>query len=163
MEIKRPFLLGVIILIGLIAVLVVAFLLIRSDIKDTTTIADLEQKYSFVPSMGSSPSAEQFFYNNSGIATSYYELVTVSGNLTANYLYGDGSFLTGVNGSGDIHSVNTLGNYLYGGSTSGDVNIYLNGTELNATIDDRDTDTQRSNSDILGVINNSGVTVNCDN
>jgi hypothetical protein len=44
-------------------------------------------------------------------------------------------------GSGDITAVNTNGPYLSGGAGSGDVSILLNETELNATIDARDTNT----------------------
>ncbi|KYK24447.1 hypothetical protein AYK26_06780 [Euryarchaeota archaeon SM23-78] len=40
-------------------------------------------------------------------------------------------------GTGDITAVNTSGPYLYGGTTSGDANLYLNETKLNQTIDAR--------------------------
>jgi len=40
-------------------------------------------------------------------------------------------------GNGDITAVNTQGKYLYGGTTTGDANLYLNETQLNTTIDAR--------------------------
>jgi len=47
-------------------------------------------------------------------------------------------------GSGDITSVNTNGNYLTGGSASGNVDLLLDETKLNDTIDSRDSDTTYS-------------------
>jgi len=58
-------------------------------------------------------------------------------NITADYFFGNGSKLTGLAGGGDINAVNTPGQYLTGGAESGIVNLYLNETSLNTTIDNR--------------------------
>ena len=52
-------------------------------------------------------------------------------------------------GSGDITAVNTAGKYITGGSASGDVSLLLNETEINATMDARDSDTTYTAGDGL--------------
>ena len=75
------------------------------------------------------------FYFKSFLKYVFDSDVEVSGNVTATYLKGDGSELTGLAGGGDITAVNTNGVYLTGGSDSGIVSLLLNETILNATID----------------------------
>ena len=53
---------------------------------------------------------------------------------------------------GDIEGVNTNGPYLEGGCSSGECNITVNGTVLNDTIDDRDSDTTYSNGTGVSLI-----------
>ncbi len=61
----------------------------------------------------------------------------ITDNISASYYFGDGSYLTGVAGSGDINSVQGDGVYLYNGSESGGVVLAFNESRLNATIDVR--------------------------
>jgi len=68
-----------------------------------------------------------------------YGVVNCTGNITGAYLFGDGSQLTGLDGGGDINAVNTPDDYLYGGAESGTVNLYVNETVLNSSIDARAT------------------------
>ncbi|MCK4650064.1 hypothetical protein KAT36_02425 [Candidatus Pacearchaeota archaeon] len=63
--------------------------------------------------------------------------LVVNDNVTADYYFGNGSFLVGINGTGDITSVHGDNIYIYNGSGSGDVVLVFNETKLNATIDDR--------------------------
>ena len=59
----------------------------------------------------------------------------ITDNITASYYFGDGSYLTGINGSGDINSVQGNNIYIYNGSDSGNVILAFNETKLNSTID----------------------------
>ena len=68
-----------------------------------------------------------------------FGVVNCIGNITGAYLFGDGSELTGLAGGGDINAVNTPDSYLYGGAESGTVNLYINETYLNGSIDARAT------------------------
>ncbi len=61
----------------------------------------------------------------------------VADNISASYFLGDGSYLTGVAGSGDINSVQGDGVYLYNGSDVGGVVLAFNESRLNVTIDVR--------------------------
>jgi CRISPR/Cas system CMR subunit Cmr4 (Cas7 group RAMP superfamily)/cytoskeletal protein CcmA (bactofilin family) len=61
----------------------------------------------------------------------------VNDNVTADYYFGDGRYLVGINGSGDINSVQGDGVYLYNGSDSGNVVLAFNESRLNGTIDVR--------------------------
>ncbi|MHA1880236.1 MAG: hypothetical protein ACTSYG_07540 [Candidatus Heimdallarchaeota archaeon] len=64
----------------------------------------------------------------------------------------------GAAGTGDITEVNTNGQYLTGGSTSGAVSLLLDESVLNATIDARDdTGGGNSSSEILSVVNGSAL------
>lgn len=62
-------------------------------------------------------------------------------------------------GGGDITGVFTNGKYLYGGGGIGDLYIYVNETELNKTIDARDSDTTYSAGSNLTL---SGTTFSLD-
>lgn len=64
--------------------------------------------------------------------------------LNATYIYLNGSLVATAAGSGDITAVNTYGPYLLGGQSSGEVNLTINETKLNTTIDARDSDTTYS-------------------
>ncbi len=92
--------------------------------------------------------------------------VDVSGNVSADYFVGDGSLLTGVNGSGDINSVQGDGIYLYNGSDSGIVVLVFNESKLNVTIDARGSGDNASWNEsladglYLGVGDESGLDVN---
>lgn len=62
-------------------------------------------------------------------------------NITATRFLGDGSGLTGVSGSGDITGVSSIDNYIEVAGNSGEINVSINETYLNQTIDARDSDT----------------------
>src|SRR3990167_6892592 len=79
-------------------------------------------------------------------------------NVTGCIIWFDGtSTCTNPTGSGDITSV--LGDiYITNGSSNGDVNLRFNETKLNATIDNRDSDTTYSAGSNLTLVNCLNIT-----
>ena len=78
--------------------------------------------------------------------------ITGAPYVNATTYYGDGSQLTGLAGGGDINAVNTNGDYLTGGTTSGIANLLLNETKLNSTIELLDSDTTYTNGTGLSLV-----------
>jgi len=62
--------------------------------------------------------------------------ITGAPYVNATTYYGDGQYLTGISGSGDINGVTTNGPYLTGGVDAGVAALLVNETYLNATISD---------------------------
>jgi len=57
----------------------------------------------------------------------------------------------------DMTAINTPGPYLYGGATSGAANLYVNGTVLNETIDQRET--SNTSTEMVAAVNNTALNV----
>jgi len=86
----------------------------------------------------------------------YYILNDPIDNCPTGYLIqgklDNGSWNCTSGGAGDITGVTTAGDYLTGGCLTATCDLLVNGTELNATIDARETDTTYTNSTGLSLV-----------